>query len=235
MIELEDKMNITNPDWQMSCREKLCIIGLLECLKPKKVIEFGYHRGGATKWLSQFAEKLISVDVNEFVSEASKKYSNVEPWKCTTGEAINKIKADNLSFDLAIIDADHSRRAVANDVSGILPHAEVILMHDSFNPACRRGMLDALQSQNSHAFYLDFIPSILKRDGLWGGFAIAWKSETPRPQKEFLGEESPYSAVWLQSSVHFKSKFLQLKHFFSQIVQNTISKLRICAGKILGR
>ena len=235
MIELEDKMNITNADWQMSCREKLCLIGLLECLKPKKVIEFGYHRGGATKWLSQFAEKLISVDVNEFVSEASKKYSNVEPWKCTTGEAINKIKADNLSFDLAIIDADHSRKAVANDVSGILPHAEVILMHDSFNPECRRGMLDALESQSSHAFYLDFIPSILKRDGLWGGFAIAWKSKCPGPQKELYGEKSSYSAVWWQSSLHFSSKLLQLKHFLSQIWQNSISKLHIFAGKILGK
>ena len=203
MIELEDKMNITNADWQMSCREKLSLIGLLQLPEAKKVIEFGYHRGGATKWLSQFAENVISVDVNEFVSEASKKYTNVEPWKCTTGEAINKIKADNLSFDLAIIDADHSRRAVANDVSGILPFSEVILMHDSFNPACRRGMLAALQSQNSHAFYLDFIPSILKQDGLWGGFAIAWKSKSPGPQKELCGEKSSYSAVWWQNSFHF--------------------------------
>ena len=63
-------------------------------------------------------------------AEASKKYSNVEPWKCTTEEAINKIKAENLSFDLPIIDADHSRRAVANDVSGF--------------STCRREMLDAL-------------------------------------------------------------------------------------------
>ena len=69
--------------------------------------------------------------MNEFVSEASKKFSNIEPWKCTTGEAINKIKADNLAFDLAITDADYSRIAVANDVSGILPHEEVILMHYS--------------------------------------------------------------------------------------------------------
>ena len=167
MIELEDKMNITNSDWQMSCREKLCLIGLLQCLKPKKVIEFGYHRGGATKWLSQFTEKVISVDVNEFVSDASTKYTNVEVWRCNTAEAIKKIKTDNLSFDLAIIDADHSRRGVANDVSGILPHTEVIRMHDSFNPACRRGMLDALKSQNSHSFYLDFMPSLLKEDGLW--------------------------------------------------------------------
>lgn len=235
MIELEDKLNIANPNWLMSCREKLAIIGLLQCLKPKKVIEFGYHRGGATKWLAGFAEKVITVDVNEFVSEASEKYSNVESWNCPTGEAINKIKLNNLKFDLAIIDADHTRKAVAYDISGILPHTEVILMHDSFNPACRRGMLDALESQSSHAFYLDFIPSILKRDGLWGGFAIVWKSENPGRKKEFSGEKSSYSIVMWQSSFHFKSRLLQLKHYLSQINQNWISKLRILAGKILGK
>lgn len=235
MIELEDKLKIANPNWLMSCREKLAIIGLLQCLKPKKVIEFGYHRGGTTKWLAGFAEKVITVDVNEFVSEASEKYSNVESWNCPTGEAINKIKLNNLKFDLAIIDADHTRKAVAYDISGILPHTEVILMHDSFNPACRRGMLDALESQSSHAFYLDFIPSILKRDGLWGGFAIVWKSENPGRKKEFSGEKSSYSIVMWQSSFHFKSRLLQLKHYLSQINQNWISKLRILAGKILGK
>jgi hypothetical protein len=235
MIELEDKLNIANPDWLMSCREKLAIIGLLQCLKPKKVIEFGYHRGGATKWLSQYADKVITVDVNEFVSKASEKYSNVESWNCTTGEAINKIKSNNQSFDLAIIDADHSRKGVANDVSGILPYAEVILMHDSFNPTCRRGMVDALKSQRSHAFYLDFIPSILKHDGFWGGVAIAWKSKSPGRKKEFCGEKSSYSIIMLQSSFHFKSKLLQLKLFLLQIWQNSISKLRIFFGKTLGK
>jgi hypothetical protein len=235
MLDLEDKLNIANPNWLMSCREKLAIIGLLQCLKPTRILELGYHRGGATKWLAEFAEEVISVDVNEFVTEASKNHTNVEPWRCTTGEAITKIKLNNLKFDLAIIDADHSKKAVANDVSGIIPHAEFILMHDSFNPACRRGMLDALKSQSSHAFFLDFMPSILKEDGLWGGFAIAWKSENPGPKKEFLGEKSPYSLVWLQSIFHLKSMILQLKHFLSRVEQNSISKLRIFAGKILGK
>ena len=235
MNELQEKIGILNPDWLMSTREKLVIIGLLQCLKPKKVIEFGYHRGGATKWLSQYADKVISVDVNEFVSKASEKYSNVESWNCPTGEAINKIKSNNQTFDLAIIDADHSRKAVANDVSGILPYAEVILMHDSFNPACRRGMLDALKSQSSHAFYLDFIPSMLKQDGLWGGIAIAWKSKSPGRKKEFCGEKSSYTAVWWQSSIHFSSKLLEINHFLSQIWQNIISKVRIFAGKVIRR
>ena len=51
-------------------------------------------------------------------------------------------KKEKLYFDLAIIDADHSKNAVFNDVTGILPHSEVILMHDSFNPECRKGMLE---------------------------------------------------------------------------------------------
>ena len=235
MIELEQRLQLTNCDWLMSTREKLSLIGLLQCMKPKRVLEFGYHRGGATKWLSQFAVKVISVDVNEFASEASSRYSNVEPWKCTTEEAINKIKSDNLCFDLAIIDADHSRKAVAYDVSGILPHAEVILMHDSFNPACRRGMLDALESQSSHAFYLDFIPSILKRDGLWGGFAIAWKSEKHGSVKEFKGEKSSFPAVFRQSIFHSGSKIIHLNHWFTKFRESKISNSRILCGKLLGR
>ena len=72
-------------------------------------------------------------------------------------------------------------------------------------------------------------------NGLWGGFAIAWKSKCPGAKKELYGEKSSYSAVWWQSSLHFSSKLLQLKHFLSQIWQNSISRLHIFAGKILGK
>ena len=112
----------------MSSREKLGLIGLLHCLKPKDVIEFGYHHGGATKWLAELSENVITVDVNEFVSDASKIHPNVMSWNFTTSEAIKKIQNESLSFDLAIIDADHSRKSVADDLYGILPHAEVILL-----------------------------------------------------------------------------------------------------------
>ena len=166
MIEIQEKLGISNADWLMSTREKLGLIGLLHCLKPKKVLELGYHRGGATKWLSQFSEKVITVDVNEFVPDALNQFSNVEPWNCSTLEAIEKIKRDNLYFDLAIIDADHSRKAVAKDVAGLLGHSDIILMHDSFNPECRKGMLHSLSKQRTHAFYLDFIPSVNKHDSL---------------------------------------------------------------------
>ena len=233
MIEIEKELGIANPHWLMSSREKLGLIGLLQCLNPKSVIELGYHRGGATKWLTQFSKKVLTVDVNEFVSDAPSEYSNLEAWNCSTVEAIKRIKEENMSFDLAIVDADHSRLSVYKDVQGILPHAKVLLMHDSFNPKCRKGMLDALKHQQTHAYLIDFIPATLKHDGLWGGFAIAWQSDKPGPVREFKGELSSFSVMSFISLFHLKSKFYSLKVLITQKLQEVISQLRIISGKFL--
>ena len=103
------------------------------CINPKTLIEFEYDRGRATKWLAQFAYEVITVDVIESLSEASINHPNVEPWNCTTNEAINSINTNSLSFDLTIVDADHSRSALAQDIEGILPCSDIVLMHDSLN------------------------------------------------------------------------------------------------------
>ena len=135
-----------------------------------------------------------------------------------------------MSFDLAIVDADHSRLSVYKDVQGILPHAKVLLMHDSFNPKCRKGMLDALKHQQTHAYLIDFIPATLKHDGLWGGFAIAWQSDKPGPVREFKGELSSFSVMSFISLFHLKSKFYSLKVLITQKLQEVISQLRIISG-----
>ena len=234
MNEFQEKIGIQNPDWLMSTREKLALIGLLHCLKPKKVLELGYHRGGATKWLAEFSEKVITVDVNEFVSDAPNHFHNVEAWNCPTLEAASRIKKENLLFDLAIIDADHSRLAVSADINGIIEHSDIILMHDSFNPDCRKGMLDALKKQDSHAYYLDFIPSVSKNDGLWGGLAIAWKSQTPGLAKEFEKEMSSFIPVAIQNSFRIQSNITAAKAKVSVFNQPTFSKLKIALGRLLG-
>ena len=235
MNELQEKIGILNPDWLMSTREKLGLIGLLHCLKPKKVLELGYHRGGATKWLSEFSEEVLSVDVNEFVSNAPNLFHNVEAWNCPTLEAASRIKKENLFFDLAIIDADHSRKAVSGDIYGIISHSDIILMHDSFNPDCRKGMLDALQNQKSHAYYLDFIPSVSKKDGLWGGLAIAWKSQTPGLIKEFEKEMTSFIPVAIQNSFRIQPTITLAKAKASVFKQSTFSKIKITMGRLLGR
>ena len=235
MNGLQKKIGIQNPDWLMSTREKLGLIGLLHCLKPKKVLELGYHRGGATKWLSEFSEQLITVDVNEFVADAPNLFHNVEAWNCPTLEAASRIKKEKLFFDLAIIDADHSRKAVSADINGIIEHSDIILMHDSFNPDCRKGMVDALKKQDSHAYYLDFIPSVSKNDGLWGGLAIAWKSQTPGLAKEFAKEISSFTPVAIQNSFRVTPRINTAKESISNFKESAFSKIRITAGRILGK
>tara|TARA_B100001057_G_C22473110_1_gene803438 strand:+ start:33 stop:740 length:708 start_codon:yes stop_codon:yes gene_type:complete len=235
MNELQEKIGLLNPDWLMSTREKLGLIGLLHCLKPKKVLELGYHRGGATKWLSKFSEQVISVDVNEFVADAPNLFHNVEAWNCPTLEAASRIKKDHLFFDLAIIDADHSRKAVSADINGIIEHSDIILMHDSFNPDCRKGMIDTLQNQKSHAYYLDFIPSVSKKDGLWGGLAIAWKSQTPGLAKEFEKEISSFAPVAIQNSFRIQPTITATKAKASVFKESSFSKLKITMGRLLGR
>jgi len=235
MNEFQKKIGIQNPNWLMSTREKLGLIGLLHCLKPKKVLELGYHRGGATKWLSEFSEQVITVDVNEFVAEAPNLFHNVEAWNCPTLEAASRIKKESLFFDLAIIDADHSRLAVSADINGIIEHSDIILMHDSFNPDCRKGMLDALQNQKSHAYYLDFIPSVSKMDGLWGGLAIAWKSETPGQAKEFAKEISSFKPVAIQNSFRVTPRINTAEERISNLKESAVSKIRIICGRLLGK
>lgn len=233
--ELEKLFGIQNPDWLMSTREKLGLIGLLLCLKPRKVLELGYHRGGATKWLSEFSEQVITVDVNEFVVDAPNLFHNVKAWNCPTLEAVSRVKNENLYFDLAIIDADHSRLAVSADINGIIGHSDIILMHDSFNPDCRKGMMDVLKNQKSHAYYLDFISSVSKSDGLWGGLAIAWKSQTPGRTKEFEKEMSSFTPVAIQNSFRIQPTITAAKEKVSVLKEFTFSKIKIRVGRLLGR
>jgi len=235
MNELQKKIGIQNPDWLMSSREKLGLIGLLHCLKPKKVLELGYHRGGATEWLSQFSEQVITVDVNEFVADAPNLFHNVEAWNCPTLEATSRIKKEKLFFDLAIIDADHSRKAVSADINGIIEHSDIILMHDSFNPDCRKGMIDALKKQNSHAYYLDFITSISKSDGLWGGLAIAWKSDHPGPQVEFKREFSSFKIINFQNELRIFQKIKSIKNSFNKFCNFLSTNIRIYGGSLINK
>jgi hypothetical protein len=232
---LEDRLGIRNPDWLMSTREKLCLIGMLELLKAKRTLEFGYHRGGATNWLSKYSEEVITVDVNVYVHEAEKLYPNITSWNIPTQEAVARINRDKQTFDLAIIDADHSREAIANDLKGLIDHAEIILMHDSSNPSCRKGMLDALKHQDSHAYNLDFVTSSIKHDGLWGGLGVAIRSENPGRMKEFNGEFSPYNYLYLHHSLSLANKCTAGAEKLKTHLMRTINRIKVKVGGALAK
>ena len=108
-------------------------------------------------------------------------------------------------------------------------------MHDSFNPDCRKGIMDALRSQRTHAYYLDFIPSVSKSDGLWGGLAIAWKSQSPGLTKEFVKEMSPFVPVTIQNSFRITLTISTIKERVAFFIESAFSKIKISLGRLLGR
>ena len=70
-----------------------------------------------------------------------------------------------------------------------------VLMHDSFNPACRRGIKGAAWRSSPHVHWVDFdfIPGFLNsvpgwEDQLWGGLAAALMLPEPRQGDIAWGE-----------------------------------------------
>jgi hypothetical protein len=73
---------------------------------------------------------------------------------------------------------------VKKDIENILSYRPisrlVVLMHDTFNPGCRKGILSAdwARNPNCHFVDLDFSPGILHPDPaihreMWGGLGLA--------------------------------------------------------------
>jgi hypothetical protein len=82
-----------------------------------------------------------------------------------------------------LIDGDHSREGVRKDVNAVLAYTPrrpvYVVLHDSFNPDVRAGILDADWQESPHAHYLqlDFVvgqfapcPQGLE---MWGGMGLA--------------------------------------------------------------
>jgi len=98
-----------------------------------------------------------------------------------------------MPLNFILLDADHSAAAVTRDLNLILDYKPreplILLMHDSGNSECRRGILAADWASNPHMHVLecDFVPGqIIEhsiKDGrgeIWGGLALAYFLPEPR-------------------------------------------------------
>jgi hypothetical protein len=85
----------------------------------------------------------------------------------------------NIAVEFVLIDGDHSAAGVKRDISCLLTYVPkkplFVALHDSFNPQCRQGMLEAgwERSPYCHWVDLDFVPGKLGERQLWGGLALA--------------------------------------------------------------
>ena len=127
------------------------------------------------------------------------------------------------------MEINHTTQAVLSDIESILQlkpkKPVVILLHDSFNPPCRKGMklYNYDSNQYVHVMDLDFIPGVFNLKGLyremWGGFAMIYMSPKRRekPLKILAPQEKLYNAIYYQSKHFIKDIFWFLKPVYRLI------------------
>jgi predicted O-methyltransferase YrrM len=141
------------PAW-MSRAERLMMFTLAFSLRPRRYIEIGTLQGGSALLVCSALDALESdakmylVDPAPKITPENKErlrhratlYEGHSPeiLKVVAGEAGG-------SFDLVLIDGDHSYKGVMRDAEGILPYVEpggYIVFHDSFYEDVRRAIDD---------------------------------------------------------------------------------------------
>lgn len=182
--------------WQMTDSERLALTGLLARRRPRLALEIGSYWGGSLSLLSQFSRAVISVDVDPETSRRCGRFPNVTYLTGTSGrivpELLTKLAEAGLPLELVLIDADHSESGVHSDIRAFLgyrpPAPLFVLVHDSFNPGCRSGIVRAgwEDSPYCHRVDVDFVPGRIIENGspndgeLWGGLALAYFRPEPR-------------------------------------------------------
>jgi len=156
-------------NWWMTQQERFALICILRRLRPKCAIEVGTLNGGSLSTLAKFSEKVYSIDIDATCEERlGKHFENVE---FITGDCletlpilIQDLQSNKTDPQFILIDADHSKTGVKREINTLLeiiPNEQlVVVIHDSFNPECRAGILAADWTLNPyvHLVELDFIP-----------------------------------------------------------------------------
>jgi cephalosporin hydroxylase len=138
--------------WQMTSCEKFALQHILNHIRPAFAIEIGTYQGGSLQVLSNFCGIVDSIDiVPEVRSSLEHRFNNVNFYTGNSSELLpgllEKHNSARQPVEFILIDGDHSTQGVRNDIEAILsvpPQKQItILMHDSFNPDCRAGILSA--------------------------------------------------------------------------------------------
>lgn len=101
-------------------------------IKPQIYLEYGVAQGNVIKLLSQYAEKVIGVDIADNVVD---KPANMTLYNMRTSDFKSILIEENMVVDMAFIDANHNHVEVLNDFRDIYPHVignGFIFLHDTY-------------------------------------------------------------------------------------------------------
>lgn len=182
--------------WQMNHSERLAMTALLSRHKPKCSIEIGTYPGGSLSLISQYSEMVFSIDIDPSIPEKFRYFENVcfltGPSSVILPLLLKELDRGDIPVDFILIDGDHSAEGIKRDIDCLLSYVPkkplFVMMHDSYNPECRRGMLGIDWEQSPYVGWvdLDFIPGrIIEHNGptkgeMWGGLALAYFRPTVR-------------------------------------------------------
>lgn len=228
---LEDEFSL---EWHMSRNERYAFIKLLEKIKPKVAIEIGCFKGGSLEVLSKNAEKVYSIDIDPIVKDRLKgKFKNAEIHIGTSQnlipEILKNIDKNNEKLEFVLIDGEHTKKGVKNDITHFLNYKPKntihIVFHDSFNPSCRKGILEADYNASPYVHYVEtdfvsgvFSPGKLYRQ-MWGGLAMVVLKPEKRigPIEISQCQKKMYNSIYWQSSHIITDRLKFLKPVFKKI------------------
>lgn len=230
-------------NWQMTRWEKFAFIALLEKLRPAVAIEIGNAQGGSLQVLHQNCEKIYAVDYQQAVHDNMRQLfpTKVEyhtgDSRIIMPEVLKKIQANGEQLGFVFIDGNHSTEGVKADINSVLHHYTpvtdlVIIFHDSFNPVCRQGIIDADWHNNPYVHYvdIDYIPGNFYKDkfgaceagSMWNGlsFALLKAEKRTGPLEVRQSGKNTFDAIY-KASVYNSFK---VKHYypFKQAIKNII-------------
>jgi len=178
-------------NWQMNHSERLALTAILSRLKPLCSIEVGNSKGGSLSLISQYSKMVFSLDIDPSIPGTLNYFKNVNfliaPSSVTLPVLLQELDAENIPVEFILINVDHSAESIKRDIDCLLSYIPkkplFVALHDSFNPECRRGMIEANWDKSPYVHWvdIDFVPGRLIEDGgttshgkMWGGLALAY-------------------------------------------------------------
>jgi Methyltransferase domain len=175
--------------WMMNNPEKIVLLKLLSDIQPELSIEIGTKGGGSMQLIASFSKTVYSLDIDAGVKALGKNFNNVNfiigDSKQTLPMLLNELAANGEQPDFVLIDGDHSLEGVQSDIESVLKipikKPLLVIMHDSFNPECRAGMLTPDYKNNPYVetVDLDFVHGVFSdneqfRGAMYGGFGMIY-------------------------------------------------------------
>jgi Methyltransferase domain len=170
--------------WQMSLGERAALEGVLSQVKPKLAVEIGTAEGGSLARIAAHSDEVHSIDLVRCPAPQPDHVTlHVGDSRRLLPELLARFASEGRTVDFVLVDGDHSRAGVRQDLVDLLDSPAVsrtvIVLHDTFNGEVRAGITDVdFAAHEAVALVeLDMTGGYMARTGpfegqLWGGIGL---------------------------------------------------------------